>query len=231
MIQSTTSLSASGASQGTSGSGVLGQATSQKLGKNDFLKLLVTQLRNQNPNNPMKGREMATQLAQFTSVEQLKNISSQIENQQGANRALAQSINNGVATDLIGRQAEVSGNTFTWDGEGDVTLGMDLQSSATEVKVTIRDSAGNAVRTKTLDGVSPGSKEITWDGTTDDGSMLPTGQYSFDVEATDGDGNAITSSSYIQGTVERITFGQDGTQLWVNGTQTTMDRIRSVSTN
>lgn len=231
MIQSTSSNPSPAASQqGSSGSGALGEVSDQKLGKNDFLKLLVTQLRNQNPNSPMKGRKMATQLAQFSSVEQLTNIRDQLKNQQGSNRALAQSVNNGVATDLIGRNVEVSGNTFQWTGEGEATLGMELSSPASEVKVTIRDAAGNAVRTRTLENVGAGPKEIKWDGRADGGSHLPTGTYSFDVSATNGDGDTIRARSYVEGAVERITFGRDGTKLWVNGTEVSMDRVRSVST-
>lgn len=230
MIQATTpSSSPSTSANASSGSGGLAGAASSNLGKNEFLQLLVTQLRNQNPRSPMKGRKFATQLAQFSSVEQLTNISDQIQQQQGSNRALARSINNGVATDLIGRSVEASGNQFQWNGEGEQTLGMDLSAPASEVTVTIRNSAGTAVHTRTLENVGAGPKEITWDGTTEEGSRLPTGTYTFDVEATDGQGESVDGSQYVEGTVDRVTFGKDGTRLWVDGTKLSMNRLRSVA--
>ncbi|PSQ75702.1 MAG: hypothetical protein BRD35_08265 [Bacteroidetes bacterium QH_7_62_13] len=146
MIQSATSPETSGGAQ--SAGGALSQATSQQVGKNGFLKMLVTQLKNQNPTDPMKGRDFASQLAQFSSVEKLTTISDQIKSQKGANQALTKSVNSGVATDLIGRTVEAAGNQFTQKNGQKKTLGMDLSSSASEVTVTIRDSGGNAGPTR-----------------------------------------------------------------------------------
>lgn len=229
MLQSTSSPVPSSASGGASGNGALSQATSQQVGKDGFLKMLVTQLKNQNPTDPMKGRDFASQLAQFSSVEQLTSISDQIEGQQGANQALTQSVNSGVATDLIGRTVEASGNQFARSGGQETTLGMDLSAPASEVTVTIRDAGGSAVRTRTLDNVQAGPNEITWDGTTDAGSQVPDGNYSFDIEAVDPQGESVEASPYLKGSVDRVTFGQEGTRLWVNGARISMDRVRSVA--
>jgi flagellar basal-body rod modification protein FlgD len=230
MIESPSSPASAGAEQSSDEGGALSQATSQQVGKDGFLKMLVTQLKNQNPTDPMKGRDFASQLAQFSSVEQLTNIGDQLEAQKGSNQALKQSVNSGVATDLIGRTVEANGNQFTRGGEEqETTLGMDLSSSASKVKVTVRDGAGNAVHTRTLENVQAGTKEITWDGTTDEGSQVPDGNYSFDIEATDSQGETVEASPYLKGTVDRVTFGEEGTQLWVNGAEISMDRVRSVA--
>ena len=229
MIQPTSSP-ASSASQQSSDGEALSQATSQQVGKDGFLKMLVTQLKNQNPTDPMKGRDFASQLAQFSSVEKLTSISDQIKSQKGANQALTQSVNSGVATDLIGRTVEASGSQFTQSGGQEKTLGMDLNGPASEVTVTIRDTGGNAVRTRTLEDVQAGSKEITWDGTTDAGSQAPDGRYSFDVEATGPDGKAVDANPYLKGTVDRVSFGKEGTRLLVDGAEIPMSRVRSVAT-
>jgi flagellar basal-body rod modification protein FlgD len=229
MIESLSSPASAGAAQSSDGGGALSQATSQQVGKDGFLKMLVTQLKNQNPTDPMKGRDFASQLAQFSSVEQLTSIGDQLEAQKGGNQALMRSVNSGVATDLIGRTVEAEGNQFSRSGEGETTLGMDLNSPASEVTVTIRDDAGNAVRTRTLDNVQAGSKEITWDGTSDAGNQVPDGDYSFEIEATDPQGESVEASPYLKGSVDRITFGQDGTKLLVNGAKISMDRVRSVA--
>ncbi|MFB6278460.1 MAG: flagellar hook assembly protein FlgD [Salinibacter sp.] len=229
MLEPPSSPASAGAAQSSGGGGALSQATSQQVGKDGFLKMLVTQLKNQNPTDPMKGRDFASQLAQFSSVEQLTSIGDQLEAQKSGNKALMRSVNSGVATDLIGRTVEAKGNQFSWNGEGETTLGMDLNSSASEVTVTIRDDAGNAVRTRTLENVQAGSKEITWDGTSDAGNQVPNGDYSFEIEATNPQGESVEASPYLKGSVDRISFGKDGTKLWVNGAKISMDRVRSVA--
>jgi flagellar basal-body rod modification protein FlgD len=228
MLQPPSSPNPSSAAQ--SAGGPLSQAASQKVGKDGFLKMLVTQLQNQNPTDPMKGRDFASQLAQFSSVEQLTSISDQIKSQRAGNQALTQSVNSGVATDLIGKTVEAGGNQFKQSGGQEKTLGMELSSPASEVTVTIRDTGGNAIYTRTLEDVKAGSKEITWDGTTDSGAKAPDGDYSFEIEATGPEGNSVDTTPYLKGTVDRITFGKEGTKLLVDGAKISMGRIRSVAT-
>lgn len=217
------------ANEGNSNSGgALSEATSQNLGKNDFLKLLTTQLQNQDPSSPMKGKDFAAQLAQFSSVEQLTNISGQIEDQGKSDGALAQSINDSIATDLIGREVKTSGNTIQWTGEGEATFGIDLERPASEATVTIRDAGGNAVRTQTLENVSK-SDEITWSGTSDGGGQLPEGTYSVDVNATSEDGDSVQGTVQLEGTVDRVTLKNGGTSLRIGGAQVPMGRVQSIA--
>ena len=201
---------------------------SQEMGKDEFLRLLVAQLGNQDPMNPMKGQEFAAQLAQFTSVEQLTNINTQLEEQKGTRQALMQSVNGGVAAGLIGREVEAAGNTVSWRDEGQTTLGLELSDPAEEVTVTIRDAAGNPVMTHTLEDVEEGAEKIKWDGTSDEGSRVPEGTYSFEVEATDSGGDPIGARTFLSGAVDRVTFGEEGTMLWVDGTKVPMGQVRSV---
>ncbi len=210
------------------GGGALSQATSANLGKNDFLKLLTTQLQNQDPSDPMKGKDFAAQLAQFSSVEQLTNISGQIEEQGKSDGALAQSINDSMATDLIGRTVKTSGNTLQWTGEGEATFGVDLERPASEATVTIRDAGGNAVRTKTLENVSQ-STEVTWDGTADGGAQVPDGTYSVEVSATGGSGDAVEGTARLEGTVDRVTLKDGRTSLRIGGAQVSMGRVQSIA--
>lgn len=229
-ISPTSAPASAAAASAASGQGAFSKAGSKEMGKEAFLQLLVAQLGNQDPMNPMKGQEFAAQLAQFSSLEQLTNISGQMEQQQGDSTALMQSVNSGVAAGLIGRSVEAAGNTVEWTGEGEATLGLDLSAPASEVTVKIRNAAGSVVHSQTLENVSAGAEEIRWSGTTEDGSRLPKGTYSFDVTATDGEGNPVEAGTYIGGTVDRVTFGQEGTLLWVNGTKVPMGQVRSVGT-
>jgi len=226
--QTRSPASASSEDSSGNGAGALSEATSANLGKNDFLKLLTTQLKNQDPSDPMKGKEFAAQLAQFSSVEQLNNISGQIEDQGKSDGALAQSINDSIATDLIGRTVKTSGNTLQWTGEGETTFGVDLERPASEATVTIRDAGGNAVRTKTLENVSE-STNVTWDGTTDGGGQVPDGTYSVDVSATGGSGDAIEGAARLEGTVDRVTLQDGETSLRIGGARVSMERVQSIA--
>ncbi len=221
---------AASASPGAASSAsALGQAAGNNdLGKEAFLRLLVTQLSNQDPMNPMKGQEFAAQLAQFSSVEQLTNINKTLENQQQASGLLSQSVNSGVAADLLGKQVEAEGNQIAWDGEGEAPMRFNLDAPAENATLTIRDAAGNAVATKTLSDLDAGAQEAGWDGTNDAGSRLAPGAYSFDVEATDAAGNPVAAQTRLSGRVDRVTFGADGVMLWVNGTKLPMGAVESV---
>jgi flagellar basal-body rod modification protein FlgD len=228
MIESPSSPAAADAKQ-TSGGGALSEATSQQVGKDGFLKMLVTQLKNQNPTDPMKGRDFASQLAQFSSVEQLTSIGDQLESQKGGNQALTQSVNSGVATDLIGRTVKADSNQFAQSGGQEKTLGIDLSSPASEVTVTIRNGAGSPVRTRTLKNVEAGETEITWNGTDDEGNQVPDGNYSFDVEATSPQGDSVEANPFLTGNVDRVSFGKEGARLLVDGAKIPLDRVRSVA--
>lgn len=207
----------------------LSQATGgERMGKQDFLKLLVTQLRTQDPMNPMKGQEFAAQLAQFSSVEQLTNIKSTLESQNQSNGLLSQSINSGVAADLLGKRVEASGNQIEWQGEDPVDLGFELGSAAEEATLTVHDEAGNVVYEKDLGALDKGEHDVTWEGTNTDGETAAAGNYTFELSAQDANGDALNVKTHMSGTVDRVTFGQDGILLWINGTKIPMGQVQSV---
>lgn len=199
-----------------------------EMGKDEFLRLLVTQLSNQDPLSPMEGQEFAAQLAQFTSVEQLTNIRKEIAGQQDANGLLTQSVNSGVAAGMLGKTVEAEGNAVVWTGEGEATLGITLAAPAAEAVLEVRDAAGNVMHTRTLQNVEAGPQTFTWGGTTDQGANVPEGTYTFGMSAANANGQPIEAGTYLSGQVQRVTFGAEGVQLWVDGTQVSMSRVRSV---
>lgn len=203
--------------------------SNEGMGKEEFLRLLVTQLSNQDPLNPMDGQEFAAQLAQFTSVEQLVNINGTLEGQQEMYGLLSQNVNSGVAAGLLGRHVEASGNQVSWSGGDPIDLGFTLPDNAAEVTVTVKNSAGATVRTMTLDGYDKGSHTAEWDGRDDDGREVPEGSYTFSVDARDTAGGAVAATPYVGGHVDRVTFGEDGIQLWIGDTRLPMSAIRTVS--
>ena len=206
-----------------------------KLGKDEFLTLLTNQLRYQDPTNPMKGAEFASQLAQFSSVEQLTNINTMLEQSIEGNYVLTQAINNGLSAGFVGKDVRATGNTFTMsapsdDTEREVKLGYTLDKAASSVVVKIKNEQGVVVRTLNTTGTAHGENSFTWDGK--DGSTppvpLPAGKYTFSVEAKDADNKAITSSTYFFGKISAVRFTTDGTKFVINGQEVFLGSILEV---
>ncbi|HET6566883.1 MAG TPA: FlgD immunoglobulin-like domain containing protein, partial [Rhodothermales bacterium] len=191
-------------------------------------KLLVTQMSNQDPLNPMDGQQFAAQLAQFSSVEQLINISDALTSQSDMTGFLSQSLNNSIATGLIGKEIVAEDNHVTLTGSEKATIGFDLTSAASEATVSIKDANGRLVRTLTAKGADSGANSMTWDGRDTNGNALPEGTYTFEVKATDANGDEIAATPNLKGTVDRVTFGQDGVLLWMGTNSVSLGSVKSV---
>ncbi len=216
------------------------------LNRDDFLQLLVAQLANQDPLNPQEGHEFAAQLAQFSSVEQLSNISSTLalHSEQlallsegsaaaaGQQIALANAINDrttlSAATALIGQTVEAAGDTAVWNGTDPAALSFRLDAPAAEVTVTVRDANGAVVRTITPGHLGEGAHVPAWDGLTDDGTPAEPGAYTFSVAATDADGEAVSATTFTRGRVDRISIDADGAKLWIGPFAVALDDVLSV---
>lgn len=202
---------------------------SAQLGKQDFLQLLTTQLKTQDPMNPMKGQEFAAQLAQFSSLEQLLNINETLGSQSTSNGLLAARLNRSVAADFLGKQVQAGGNVLQWNGEDEVPLGFELAGPAADVTVTIRDATGRPVFQQDMGGLTAGFHEFAWDGNNGDGDEVPRGRYTFTIEAADTNGTAVEAAPFQNGAVDRVTFSDGEPTLWVNDTPIPLSQVRSLS--
>ncbi len=155
-----------------------GPLGSQTLGEQDFLLMLITQLTNQDPLNPMEGSEFAAQLAQFTSVEQLLSLNETLAGQGEIFNMLAEtmgeslvaqgqmlgllsdSLNRSAATSLIGASVDVPGNAVHWDGVTPAPLVVELDAPAATLTITILDENGEALQTFTIEGAEAGRQEV-----------------------------------------------------------------------
>ena len=199
------------------------------LGEDDFLKLLTMQMQYQDPMNPMSGTEFASQLAQFSSVEQLTNINTELGQSITANSVLTQSINNDLAATFIGKDVRATTNSFQYSGTGAAKLGYNLPSAADTVTVGITDSAGNVVKTIQGAPTGNGDQSFAWDGTDNSGNQAGAGTYKFSVQATDSSGASITPSPFIYGTVSGVRFKSDGTVFVVDGMEVPLSDILEIS--
>lgn len=184
----------------------------KQLGKEDFLKLLTLQLRSQNPLDPASNQEMAAQLAQFSALEQMQNISSTLEQLLQSNASLALSIAQYSAPSLIGKMATVSSSQFQADGTTPVTLGYQLDAPASRATVEIRSSSGALVRTMEPPAsvLSKGTHTIEWDGRDDRGNPVPAGTYSYTIRATDTDGKPVSAETQVRGRITGVRYTSNG---------------------
>lgn len=189
------------------------------MGKEDFLKLMLAQLQNQDPLNPMEGTEFASQLAEFTSLEQLINLNDAMDTSINADYFLSQSINNTLAATLIGKEVKLDGSSFKNDGDENVTLGYNLSNKANSVTVKIYNEAGVLVKTIENAPKNSGDNKLIWDFTDNEGNSVPEGNYTFKVEAADAESNPISNSTFVLGKIEGVKYTSEGTMLVVNGAE------------
>ncbi|WP_457572089.1 flagellar hook assembly protein FlgD [Desulfovulcanus sp.] len=170
------------------------------MGKDEFLKLLVTQLEHQDPLNPMEDREFTAQLAQFSSLEQLTNISEGIQGLQ-KNSSRQEMLG---AVSFIGKDVRATGDSLSKSGEDISTVYYHMEDVASKVYVNIFDAFGNLVRTVNLDARQPGDYEFVWDGKTYTGSEAPDGVYSIRIAAEGIYGQPVMVDSEVTGRVAGV---------------------------
>ncbi len=194
----------------------LSSAASETMGKNDFLNLLVTQLRYQDPMNPMQDQDFIAQLAQFSQLEQLENMSESLDTATQVDYLMSQTIANTMATTLIGKTVIAEGSDINLSGSESNKLSYNLGAAAANVTIKITNADGTTVRTVTLKNQSAGNNSYTWDGRDDKGKLLDDGSYSYEVTATNSAGDTITASKRVIGVVDSVKY-QDGMAYLIVG--------------
>lgn len=154
-----------------------------------FMTLLVTQMKNQDPLNPMDNAQVTSQMAQLSTVTGIDKLNETMA-------ALISSVQVGQsyqATSMIGHNVLVSGNTVSTEGAGGY-FGVELPVGADKLSIAIKDAAGNTIRNVELGAQSEGTLPLTWDGKTNDGTVAATGDYKIEVNATIG-GQAVEAAT------------------------------------
>ena len=209
----------------TSSTSGLYSTGSQTLGKDDFLKLLVTQLQNQDPMNPTDSTAFVAQLAQFSSLEQMSNVNDNLKVVQ----LFDQSINNAQAVNFVGKTVKASGSMFEL-GTGEThEIQYQLGEDADTVYVSIYNSSGEIVKKIEMDKMTAGSQSVVWDGKDENGSAVPAGTYSFSLQAKNKDGEIMESAAFIEEIITGVSYHSGNTYLLAKGIEIPYAAIIEVS--
>jgi len=176
-----------------------------------FMTLLVTQMKNQDPLNPMDNAQVTSQLAQLSTVTGIDKMNTTLESLIGS----FQSNQSLQAANMIGHGVLVPGASVALaDGKG--MLGVELAEPADNVLVTIRDVAGQLVHKIDMGSMKVGMQQLQWDGATDNGGAAANGQYTFEVTAMRG-GEKVDATKLAFGKVDSVSTGAQGVKLNISG--------------
>ena len=193
--------------------------------QNQFLTMLVTQMNNQDPLNPLDNSQLTSQLAQISTVSGLQTMNTtltQLLQQTAASRAMD-------SASLIGKTVMVPGSAVSVSGGVPGQIGVDIPSTADSVTVQVLDASGNVVRTIDMKGQTAGVKDVAWDGKNDQGNAVADGDYSFKVAAT-ANGKDVLPVALVYGKVQAISGDSSGVLVDLgNGQTASVDDVRRIS--
>ncbi|MBL0038838.1 MAG: flagellar hook assembly protein FlgD [Nitrosomonadales bacterium] len=172
-----------------------------------FLKLLVTQMKNQDPLNPMDNAQVTSQMAQLSTVTGIDKLNATLQALSDS-MSIVQSLS---ATSMIGHGVLIPGSAITLK-DGKAIGGIELTQPADSVKVLIQDAAGNTVSTLQMGPQKAGVTALAWDGQTDAGTPAINGTYKFSVEALRA-GDKVEANALTFGMVNAVTPGVNGATL------------------
>lgn len=197
--------------QSTQSANLYGASNTAKPSADDpqdrFLKLLVTQMKNQDPLNPLDNAQVTSQLAQISTVNGIEKLNTTIQ-AMASSLAAGQSLQ---AAGMIGRDVLVPASTLNLAG-GSALFGIDLGQAADQVKVSIYDASGREVRVMDLGAQTAGPLTLAWDGKTSDGVLAADGNYSLSVSALRGD-QKIDAQTLTSAKVQGVVQGDQGVRL------------------
>jgi flagellar basal-body rod modification protein FlgD len=210
-------------SQATVQEGVKAQG-SDKLGKNEFLKILTEQLANQDPTKPMDSNAFVAQLAQFSTLEQMQNTNDTLTQMLG----LQQSSSQNAAVAMVGKDALYDGHQMGLTEGGKITVNATLGAASTDVIMEIDDADGNIVRRQSFGAMSAGTHDLTWDGLNNNGVVQLPGTYYVTVTGADLSGNPVSISQQSRGHISGVSFEDGSIQLTIGNTSISLSDVKSI---
>jgi len=172
-----------------------------------FMTLLITQMKNQDPLNPMDNAQVTSQMAQLNTVTGINKLNETMSSLIGSVQ-LGQAYQ---ATSMIGRNVLVEGKTLTHTETGGY-FGVNVPNGADSLSVAIKNGAGTTIRTLTFGKQDVGLNALSWDGKMDDGTVAPSGEYSYEITAKTAD-KTVSSTALSLAQVQSVTTSTSGAKL------------------
>jgi flagellar basal-body rod modification protein FlgD len=189
---------------------------SDKMDKDAFMKLMLAQMKNQDPTNPLKSHEMAAQLAQFTSVEQMQNMNNTLTEMRNGQKPAE----NFQALNFIGKSVSGDSAKLTrLKGDKSHEISFNLPDTAQKLSIKIRNADGDIVRKIDLNNLKAGENSYSWNGQNEQGVNAPTGDYQTIIEAVGSNGRKLAVKTDFDGLITGVNYTSEGPVLLV-GTQT-----------
>jgi flagellar basal-body rod modification protein FlgD len=202
------------------GIGQAPEAAKKDLGEEEFLTLLMTQLGNQDPMNPMESADFMEQLSAMNTVEQLMAANENLENLMMG----LSSLNNQSSVGLVGKTIVARGDTVSHSSGEATEFKFEVAEPVSKASVTVKDSEGRIVDVIDVGATEMGIQSVDWDGIGPDGT-LPDGNYTFEIHATNEHGDPVETRTYITGVVEEIRFDNGYPLLVIGGDRVGLDAI------
>ena len=191
----------------------------------NFLKLLIAQIQNQDPMSPMDASTMTAQMSQLNMVTSMSNMNTSMT----AMLNQMQSVNFMNQASLIGHSPEVAGNSILFDGQNPVILGANAANPLSAAVATITDTSGNIINSANLGALVAGVKNFAWDGRDASGNSVPAGTYNISVNGTNvATGASESPTAYVASPVAAVSKGANGDSLLtlVDGRQVNASTIQ-----
>lgn len=198
----------------------------KEMDKDAFFKLMMAQLKNQDPTNPLKNHEMAAQLAQFSTLEQMSNMNTTLKEMKAGNKPIEQF----QALNLIGKKVSgdaakiIRGETDT-EHEFKFKLPQDAKTST----IQVMNTKGDIVREFKFNELKAGDNKVVWNGETEDGRKAPAGDYFFQIEALTSGGQKQQVKTDFDGVITGMSFSNEGPVLQIGKQTIRLKDIRQFS--
>jgi flagellar basal-body rod modification protein FlgD len=198
---------------GVEQSGGLGSVPKKKeeLGQEEFMRLLVAQLNNQDPTKPMDNAEFLTQIAQFSTVDGIQGMETSLSDL-GASMVSTRAIQ---ASSLVGRDVISASNQTAYVPGREISGVVAMPVSASAVQIQVSDSRGQLVKVLDIGSVGAGIHKFAWDGLLDDGSSIPQGNYQVTASGLI-DGAAEALPAFASARVASVSIGAAGAEISLN---------------
>jgi flagellar basal-body rod modification protein FlgD len=215
MISSVTNSALFGATAGST-------APKKNLDKDAFMTLLVTQLKNQDPMNPSDSSQLAAQLAQFTSVEQLTQLNDAVLSQELSLREATLLSKTSLSASLIGRRVVAEGDQVNVPTAGPAQVRIEVGAGGGQARLRLLDSSGKEVATRELGVLPAGRQTLTLP------ADLPAGTYNYEVTVTGPRDARVAVTTFTRGTVDGVSFKNGQIVLRIDGMEVALDDLAEI---